>query len=77
MRAAVLSVGSELLRGDIVDTNAAFLAGELSQLGFEVWRIQQVGDDLLLESEAVRSLRDPQLREREAVLCVAVARGHV
>lgn len=59
MRAAVLSVGSEILRGDIVDTNAPFLARELSELGFEVVSIRAVGDDLPLLSHAVRqSLRD-------------------
>lgn len=46
MRAAVLSIGSELLRGDIVDTNAAFLTRQLSRLGFEVQRVEQIGDDL-------------------------------
>src|SRR5947209_3087173 len=51
MRAVVLSIGSELLRGDIVDTNAGFLARELSYRGFELLRVQQVGDDLELLTE--------------------------
>ncbi len=46
MKAIVLSIGSELLRGDIVDTNAAFLTRELSRLGFDVVRVEQVGDHL-------------------------------
>lgn len=46
MRASILSIGSEILRGDIVDTNAAFLARELSALGFDVRRVEGVGDDL-------------------------------
>jgi nicotinamide-nucleotide amidase len=46
VRASILSIGSELLRGDIVDTNAAFLSGQLSRLGFTVRSIRQVGDDL-------------------------------
>lgn len=46
MRATILSVGSELLRGDIVDTNAAFLTRACSQLGFEVDRVVQMGDRL-------------------------------
>ncbi|MGI8968518.1 MAG: competence/damage-inducible protein A [Chloroflexota bacterium] len=46
MRAAILSIGSELLRGDIVDSNAALLARELQNLGIEVRRVIQVGDDL-------------------------------
>lgn len=46
MKAAVLSIGSELLRGDIVDTNAAYLTRQLSQLSFDVRRVIQVGDEL-------------------------------
>lgn len=58
MRAAVLSVGSEILRGDIVDTNAPYLARELSELGFEVTGIRAAGDDLGSLTEAVRQSLD-------------------
>ena len=34
--AAILSVGNEVLRGSVVNTNAAFLGRELTSLGFEV-----------------------------------------
>ena len=34
--AAILSVGNEVLRGSVINTNAAFLGRELSNLGFEV-----------------------------------------
>lgn len=44
MRAEIISVGSELLRGEIADTNAPYLAQELLKLGYEVGRITQVGD---------------------------------
>lgn len=44
--AAVLSIGDELLRGDITDTNAVFLSRALSDLGFPVRRLGAVGDDL-------------------------------
>lgn len=58
MRAFVLSVGSELLRGDIVDTNAAFLARRLSQLGFDVRGVRQVGDQLESLTAAVADALD-------------------
>jgi nicotinamide-nucleotide amidase len=58
MRAAVLSVGSEILRGDILDTNAPFLAHELSELGFEVVSIHAAGDDLELLTDAVHAALD-------------------
>ncbi len=46
MRAVILSIGSELMRGDIVDTNAAYLSRELSALGFEVSRVGAYPDVL-------------------------------
>jgi nicotinamide-nucleotide amidase len=46
MRAAVLSIGSELLDGHLTDTNATFLAQELSTLGIELVGVTQVGDRL-------------------------------
>lgn len=44
MEVAVLSIGSELLRGDIQDTNATFLTRSLSQLGMRTTEVRQVGD---------------------------------
>ena len=46
MRAEILSVGTELLLGQIVDTNAAYLAGRLSALGIDCLWISTVGDNL-------------------------------
>lgn len=54
MRAVILSIGNELLRGDIADTNAAFLARQLSRLGFGVQRVEAVGDDLGVLQQALR-----------------------
>ena len=46
MKAEILSIGAELLVGAIVDTNAAFLARELVELGIDLRRTTVVGDDL-------------------------------
>ncbi len=46
MRAEILSVGTELLLGQIVDTNAAYLARVLSDLGISVYRRTTVGDNM-------------------------------
>ncbi len=54
MGAVILSIGSELLRGDIVDTNAAFLARELTALGIPVSRVEQMGDTLAPLTDTVR-----------------------
>lgn len=43
--AVVLSIGTELTRGEIVNTNAALLAASLSALGFEVTAHESVDDD--------------------------------
>lgn len=45
MHAEIISIGTELLMGELVDTNSAFLASELAKLGIEVRFITKVGDD--------------------------------
>jgi nicotinamide-nucleotide amidase len=45
LRAEIVSVGTELLLGQIVDTNAAHLARALSELGISVYRRITVGDN--------------------------------
>jgi len=46
LRAEVVSVGTELLLGQIVDTNAAYLARVLSDLGISLYRRTTVGDNM-------------------------------
>ncbi len=46
MRAEILSIGTELLLGQIVDTNANFLAQQLPALGLDLYYVSQVGDNL-------------------------------
>lgn len=43
--AEILCVGTELLLGDIVNTNAAFLSSRLASLGVSVYRHTAVGDN--------------------------------
>ena len=45
MHAEILSIGTELLMGELVDTNSSFLASELAKLGVEVRWVTKVGDD--------------------------------
>lgn len=45
MRAEIVSVGTELLLGQIVDTNAAHLARALAEAGVSVYRRTTVGDN--------------------------------
>ena len=46
MTAALLSIGTELTRGEIVNTNAAWLAAELTAAGFAVGSIESIPDDM-------------------------------
>ena len=45
MKAEIISVGTELLLGEITDTNASYLAGQLPTLGIDLYWISQVGDN--------------------------------
>lgn len=45
MKAEILSVGTELLLGEIVDTNASWLAQQLPFLGIDLFYISTVGDN--------------------------------
>jgi nicotinamide-nucleotide amidase len=46
MKAVVMSIGSELLGGFLTDTNATFLAQDMSAAGIELVGVMQVGDDM-------------------------------
>ncbi len=45
MNAEIISVGTELLLGDILNTNTQYLSKELRTLGIEVYNHQSVGDN--------------------------------
>lgn len=63
MQAEIVSVGTELLLGDIVNTNAQYLAQQLAQLGFSVFYQTTVGDNPARLHEVVR-----QAKQRSDVL---------
>ena len=45
MKAEIISIGTELLLGEITDLNAAYLAGQLPLLGLDLHFISTVGDN--------------------------------
>jgi len=59
MKAAILSIGDEILTGEIPDTNAAWLAERLFALGTEIDRHVTVGD---VEAEIESALREAAAR---------------
>ena len=44
MKATVISIGDEILIGQIVDTNSVFISKELNKIGVEVSSILTIGD---------------------------------
>ena len=46
MKAEVISIGTELLLGEITDTNASYLASQLPLLGIDLLWVTQVGDNM-------------------------------
>jgi nicotinamide-nucleotide amidase len=45
MKAEIIAIGTELLLGDIVNTNAQFLSKELANIGIDVYHQEVVGDN--------------------------------
>ncbi len=58
MKAELLSVGTELLLGEIVDTNSAYLARSLQELGIDLYWMTTVGDNMGRLLEALRRAWD-------------------
>lgn len=57
MRCQIICVGTEILLGDIVNTNAVYLSKQLAELGIDVLRQSVVGDnDARLEEEIKNAL---------------------
>src|SRR5918995_5194461 len=54
MRCEIVAVGTELLLGQIVDTNGAWMGEQLALAGIDVTHRQTVGDNLDRIVEAVR-----------------------
>lgn len=66
MRAEIVSVGTELLLGQIVDTNAAYVAKAFSEVGISVFRRVTVGDNM---ERLVAALRQA-MAESDIVLTI-------
>ncbi len=63
-RAAVLSIGDELLIGQVVNSNAAWMGAALTDKGFRVMRHLSVGDD----EDAIAAALDQCLSDAEVVV---------
>lgn len=54
MKAEIIAVGTELLLGQIVNTNAQYLSQELATIGIDVYFQTVVGDNIDRLQEAIR-----------------------
>lgn len=54
MKIELISIGTEILLGDIVNTNAAYLSKELANIGCNVYRQTTIGDNTNRLDEAIR-----------------------
>jgi len=64
----IITVGNELTSGEVVDTNAAFMASALTEKGFEVTYLTTVGDN-------EGRIEDALLRAREHAEAIIVSGG--
>jgi nicotinamide-nucleotide amidase len=55
MKAEIISIGTELLLGQVTNTNAAFLSRELALLGIELYHQTTVGDNPKRLQEAIKT----------------------
>lgn len=54
MFAEIITIGDEILIGQIIDTNSAFIAQELNKIGVSVYQITSVQDERLHIKEALK-----------------------
>ncbi len=57
MFAEIITIGDEILIGQIIDTNSAFIASELNKIGISVYQITSVQDDKAHILDALKEAR--------------------
>ncbi len=59
MLAEIITIGDEILIGQIVDTNSAYISKELNKIGVQVFQITSIQDD---RSHILKALKDAESR---------------
>lgn len=70
---AILVIGDEILRGDVQDTNAHYMAKRLNEVGAELRHIEVIGDDIDVIAEAVTRLSNGH---DKLILCGGIGPTH-
>lgn len=65
MRAEIISIGTEILLGEIQDTNSQFIASRLPALGIDLYYMHQIGDNLV----RLRELIETAMGRSDLVIC--------
>ncbi len=64
INASIITIGDELLIGQVIDTNSAFIAQEMNKAGFVVTRRVAVGDDY----EAIKNALSEEKKHADIIL---------
>ena len=64
VNASIITIGDELLIGQVIDTNSAFIAQQMNKAGFAVIRRVAVGDNY----EAIKSALDEEKKHADIIL---------
>ncbi len=59
MNAEIITIGDEILIGQIVDTNSVFIAKELNKIGISVYQISSIQDD---KNHIINALKEAEAR---------------
>ena len=64
MIAEIITIGDEILIGQIVDTNSTFIAKELDKIGISVHQITSIQDD---KAHILSTLKEASERARDVI----------
>ena len=59
MLAEIITIGDELLIGQVIDTNSAFIAKQLNKIGISVYQITSIQDD---KQHILQAFKDAESR---------------
>ena len=64
IQATIITIGDELLIGQVIDTNSAFIAQKLNSIGVRVQKRIAVGDD----AESITNALDTAIQNSQIVI---------
>ena len=73
MYAEIITIGDEILIGQIIDTNSAFLGNELNKIGVSVYQITSVQDN---KEHILKALKEAEENADIIIITGGAGRGH-